>query len=119
APTGETRRGPRDELGERKARADTDRAEFDARRARILAEEAEGRLISRDVAVAAFMSAGVALTRALEEGRRTLVEDLRAAPDARAAAALMRDYERTVRTGFANALAEFAAAADPQTAAAE
>lgn len=120
APAAETRRGgPRDELGERKAVADTQRAEFDARRARILAEEAEGRLISRDVATAAFMSAGVALTRALEEGRRTLIDDLRSAPDARAAATVMRDYERAVRTGFANALAEFAAAADPQTAAAE
>lgn len=120
-PPANARRGEKEpsDLGARKARADTERAEFDARRARILAEEAEGALINRDVATAAFMAAGVALIRALEEGRRTVIEDIRAAADTRAADLVMRKYETQIRTGFAQALTEFAAAADPIAVAAE
>lgn len=106
----------RDELGERKAQADTQRAEFDARRARILAEEAEGALIRREEAVSAFMAIGVAVVRALEDGKRQLIEDVRAADDIRAADLVMRKYIRAVRAALASDLTTQAALADPDLA---
>lgn len=106
----------RDELGERKAVADTQRAEFDARRARILAEEAEGRLIPRDEAVSAFMEIGVAVVRTLEDGKRQLIEDVRAAADIRAADMVMRKYIRAVRAALASDLTQVANAANPDLA---
>lgn len=117
-PAAVVRDRPRDELSERRAKADTDRAEFDARRARIQAEEAEGRLIPREKATGAFMAAGAALVTAQEEGRRGLIDKIRAAPDARSADLALRSYETAVRTAFATSLTEFAALADPDTAAA-
>lgn len=101
---------PINPLGDRKARADVDRAEADARRARILADEAEGRTIPKDVAVAAFMTAGVELTRAMEEQRRAVVEAMRAARDPREADLAMRAYERAVRAAFSHSLANLAEA---------
>jgi hypothetical protein len=85
----------------------------------VLADEAEGRVIARDVAVNAFMAAGVALTRAFEENRRTVIDEVRAAKDAREAALILRTYEKRVRRGFANALTDLADAADPALAAAQ
>ncbi len=110
---------PVDEYGRRKAKADVDRAEADARRARVLADEAEGRVIDRSVAATAFMAAGVALSRAFEENRRVLLEDLRTAKDQREAGLVIRAYEKKIRAGFASGLADMAAAADPALAAAQ
>jgi hypothetical protein len=101
-------------LGDRKARADIDRAEADARRARVLADEAEGRVIDRATAGAAFMAAGIALTRVMEEKRRGLIEQLRAARDNREAELAMRQYERSVRTGFADQLERIAGEAEAE-----
>lgn len=107
------------ELGRRKAKADTETAEFNSRRARILAEEAEGRLIDKDLAVQAFMAAGVALMRAMEEGRRKVVDDIRAARDSRTADMALADYQTAMRAAFANSLADLAIAADPMAQAAQ
>lgn len=98
----------RSELSDRKAQADVSRSESDARRARILADEAEGRLIPRDVAVNAFMSAGTALVRSMEEKRRGLVDAIRASRDTREADLAVRSYETAVRQAFAGALNELA-----------
>lgn len=107
------------DLSKRKAKADTESAEFNARRARILAEEAEGRLIDKDVAVRAFMASGVALLRSMEEGRRKAVDEIRAARDSREADIAMRKHETAMRAAFANALAELAIVADPVALAAQ
>ena len=106
-------------LSARRAEADTARSEAEARRAKVLADEAEGRVISRDTAVNAFTSAGIALVRAMEEARMVAVEELRAANDVREAVLAMRKYENQVRAAFANRLTEFAVAAEPELAAAE
>lgn len=108
-----------DTFGHRRAQADTDRAEADARRAKVLADEAEGRVISRDTAINAFTTAGIALVRAMEEARMGVVDAVRAAPDARGAVMAMQNHEKAVRTAFANALSEYAAASEPVLAAAE
>lgn len=107
------------DLSARRARADTDRAESDARRARILAEEAEGRVISRDTAVNVFVTAGIALVRAMEEARVLAVDEIRAATDTRGALLAMQRHERSIRTAFANSLTEFAQVEEPALAAAE
>jgi len=106
-------------LSARKARADTDRAESDARRAKILADEAEGRVFNRDTVVNAVTTAAIALVRAMEERRVLAVDEIRAAPDTRTALVAMQKHEREVRTAFANALTEFAQASEPTLAAAE
>ena len=108
-----------DPLAARRAEADTARSEAEARRARVLADEAEGRVISRDTAVNAFTSAGIALVRAMEEARMVAVDEVRAANDVREAVLAMRKYENLVRAAFANRLTEFAVAAEPELAAAE
>lgn len=113
------RSGETVDLSARRARADTDRAEFEARRARILAEQAEGKLISRDDAVSAFTAAGIALTRAFEEGRLVSVDDIRAAPERRDALLAMKAYERKVRLAFVQALREIASDAVSEVVAAE
>lgn len=122
-PTETAPRAPRDpeaiDLASRRARADTDRAESDARRAKILAAEAEGRVIGRDAAINAFVTAGIALVRAMEESRVLAVDEIRAAVDNRAALQAMKTYERNLRTTFANALTDFAQAEEPALAAAE
>lgn len=110
---------PRNEFGDRKAKADVERAEAEARRSRILADEAEGRSIPKEAAASAFMAAGAALVRSLEENRRLAVETVRAAKDTREADLAMKAYERALRTAFAGALADIAAAATPETAAAQ
>jgi hypothetical protein len=101
----------RNELGDRRAKADLDRAESDARRARVQADEAEGLVINRDTAVHAFRSAAVALNSAFDQGRRAAVEAIRAAKDAREADLAMRAYERAVRAAFASALTDIVAVA--------
>lgn len=113
------RSGETVDLSARRARADTDRAEFEARRARILAEQAEGKLISRDDAVSAFTASGIALTRAFEEGRLVAVDDIRAAPERREALLAMKAYERKVRVAFVQALREVAMNAVVEVAATE
>lgn len=114
---------PRDtvanDLSARRAHADTQRAESDARTAKIKADEAEGRVINRDAAVNAFVTAGIALVRAMEEGRVLAVDEIRGAADTRAALAAMQRNERAMRTAFANSLTEFAVASEPALAAAE
>lgn len=114
---------PRDpvanDLSARRAQADTQRAESDARTAKIKADEAEGRVINRDAAVNAFVTAGIALVRAMEEGRVLAVDEIRAAADTREALAAMQRHERSMRTAFANSLTEFAVASEPALAAAE
>lgn len=107
---------PPDELSRRRAKADTEKAEFDARRARIQAEEAEGRLVPREVAIAAFMAAGTALVAAMEQARRGLIDEVRAAKDGREADTAVRRYERAMRAAFASSLTDYAAAASPDTA---
>lgn len=99
---------PVDEFGRRKAKADVERAEFDARRARVLAEEAEGRLINRDVAINAFMTVGASIVQAFEQHRRQAIEEVLAAKDERAAALAMKAYERRVRAALAGSLASIA-----------
>lgn len=106
-------------FGDRRAQADTERAEADARRAKVLADEAEGRVINRDTAINAFTTAGIALVRAMEEARMTAVDEVRAANDVREAVLAMRKYENLVRSAFANRLTEFAAGEEPALAAAE
>lgn len=113
------RSGETVDLSARRARADTDRAEFEARRARILAEQAEGKLISRDDAVSAFTASGIALTRAFEEGRLVAVDDIRAAPERREALLAMKAYERKVRVAFVQALRDVAANAVVEVVATE
>ena len=106
-------------FGDRRAQADTERAEADARRARVLADEAEGRVINRDTAVNAFTTAGIALVRAMEEARMVAVDEVRAANDVREAVLAMRKYEALVRSALANSLTDFAASSEPVLAAAE
>ena len=108
-----------DPLAARRAEADTARSEAEARRAKVLADEAEGRVISRDTAVNAFTSAGIALVRAMEEARMVAVDEVRAANDVREAVLAMRKYENQVRAAFANRLTAFAEAVEPELAAAE
>jgi hypothetical protein len=100
----------RNEMGDRKAAADVSRAESDARRARILADEAEGRMLPRQAAANAFIAAGAALVRTLEEQRRPLIDAVRAARDHREADLAVKAYERTLRAKFASSLADLAAA---------
>lgn len=106
-------------FGDRRAQADTERAEADARRARVLADEAEGRVINRDTAVNVFTTAGIALVRAMEEARMVAVDEVRAANDVREAVLAMRKYENLIRGAFASSLTEYAAASAPLLAAAE
>lgn len=108
-----------DPLGARRAEADTARSEAEARRARVLADEAEGRVINRDTAVNAFTTAGIALVRAMEERRMAAIDEVRAANDVREAVLAMRKHENAVRAAFANALTEFAVTSEPVLAAAE
>ena len=121
-PVGAKASAPRDpvanDLSARRAQADTQRAESDARTAKIRADEAEGRVINRDAAVNAFVTAGIALVRAMEEGRVLAVDEIRAAADTREALAAMQRHERAMRTAFANSLTEFAVASEPALAAA-
>lgn len=107
------------ELSKRKAIADTETAEFNARSAKMRALEMEGRLIDKDLTRMAFQSAGVALLRALEDNRRRTVDDIRVARDGREADQVMRKYETTVRAAFASALTDLALAADPVALAAQ
>ncbi|PHY20918.1 hypothetical protein [Caulobacter sp. BP25] len=107
------------ELAKRKAIAETETAEFNARSARIRAQELEGRLIDKDVAQLAFQAAGVALMRAMEDNRRRTLDDIRVARDGREADQAMRKYETTVRAAFASALSDLALAADPVALAAQ
>lgn len=111
--------GNLDPLAQRKAKADTERAESEARRAAVLAAEAEGRSIRKEVAVSAFRAAGVALARTLEEKRASAIEALASPLAARAADLAMRAYEREVRAAFAASLMDIAASADPQAMAAQ
>lgn len=103
---------PRDhassELSARRAQADTQRAESDARTAKIRADEAEGRVINRDEAVSAFMAAGVALVRAFDQGRVLAVDEIRGAADSREALAAMQRYERSVRATLVESLRDLA-----------
>lgn len=108
-----------DPLAARRAEADTARAEAEMRRARVLADEAEGRVINRDTAINAFTTAGIALVRAMEEARMVAVDEVRAANDVREAVLAMRKYENLLRASFANSLSEFATASTPELAAAE
>ncbi len=108
-----------DPLAARRAEADTARAEAEMRRARVLADEAEGRVINRETAINAFTSAGIALVRAMEEARMVAVDEVRAANDVREAVLAMRKYENLLRASFANSLSEFATASTPELAAAE
>lgn len=107
------------DLSARRAQADTTRAEDDARLAKIKADMAEGRVIDRAAAENAFVTAAVALVRAMEEGRVLAVDEIRGAADTRAALAAMQRHERAMRTAFANSLTEFAVASEPALAAAE
>ncbi|MDR7232283.1 hypothetical protein J2X45_003389 [Caulobacter sp. BE264] len=107
------------ELAKRKAIADTETAEFNARSAKIRAQELEGRLIDKDQVSLAFQAAGVALLRAMEDKRRGVVDAIRAAQDARGADQAMRTYERDVRAAFAHALNDLALAAQPEALAAQ
>lgn len=107
------------ELSKRKAIADTETAEFNARSAKIRAQELEGRLIDKDQVTLAFQAAGVALLRAMEDKRRGVVDAIRAAQDARGADQAMRSYERDVRAAFAHALNDLALAAQPEALAAQ
>lgn len=107
------------ELSKRKAIADTETAEFNARSAKIRAQELEGRLIDKDQVTQAFQAAGVALLRAMEDKRRGVVDAIRAAQDARGADQAMRSYEREVRAAFAHALNDLALAAQPEALAAQ
>lgn len=107
------------ELSKRKAIADTETAEFNARSARQRALEMEGRLIDKDVARMAFQSAGAALVRALEDNRRRTIDEIRFARDGREADLVMRKYETTLRAAFASALTDLALAADPVALAAQ
>jgi hypothetical protein len=105
-------------LSRRKAVADTETAEFNSRRARILAQEAEGRLLDKAVAMQAFMAAGAALVRALEDGRRKAVDSVRAAKSSREADLAMRAHEHAVRAAFAEALKDLAGEVQPEASAA-
>lgn len=107
------------DLSKRKAVADTETAEFNARSAKMRALEMEGRLIDKDLAKAAFQSAAVALLRALEDNRRRTVDDIRVARDGREADQVMRKYETSVRAAFASAVSDLALAADPVALAAQ
>lgn len=107
------------DLSKRKALADTETAEFNARSAKMRAMELEGRLIDKDLTRMAFQSAAVALLRALEDNRRRTVDDIRVARDGREADQVMRKYETTVRAAFASALSDLALAADPVALAAQ
>lgn len=107
------------ELAKRKAIADTETAEFNARSAKIRAQELEGRLIDKDLVAMSFQAAGVALLRAMEDKRRGAVDAIRAAQDARGADQAMRSYERDVRAAFAHALNDLALAAQPEALAAQ
>jgi len=118
APAG-NRDPAKDELSARRARADTERAESDARRAAVLAAEAEKQVVNRDAATNAIVAAGIALLRAMEERRVLAVDEIRAAPDTREALIAMKRHEREIRTRFANALTDLAGASDPALAAAE
>lgn len=107
------------ELSKRKAIADTETAEFNARSAKIRAQELEGRLIDKDLVALSFQAAGVAMLRAMEDKRRGVVDAIRAAQDARGADQAMRKYEAGVRAAFAHALNDLALAAQPEALAAE
>ncbi len=108
-----------DPLAGRKAKADTERAESEARRAAVLAAEAEGRSIRREVAVSAFRAAGVALRSALEERRTSLIDALGSPLAPREADLAMKAYERAVQSAFASSLMDVAASANPQAMAAQ
>lgn len=95
---------PVDEFGRRRAKADVERAEHDARRARVLADEAEGRVVNRDVAISAFMTVGASIVQAFEQHRRQAVEELLAAKDEREALIVMRAHERRIRAALAASL---------------
>lgn len=97
------------EMGQRKSSADVMRAEADARRARILADEAEGLMIRRDDAISAFRAAGIALVRAFEQRRHVAIAEIRAAKDPREAAAAMEKHEQAIRLALASALTKLAA----------
>lgn len=107
------------ELAKRKAIADTETAEFNARSARMRALEMEGRLIDKGLVEGVFKSAAAALLQAFEQNRRRSLDEIRAASDARAAEKALRDYETTVRAAFASSLSDLALAADPVALAAQ
>jgi hypothetical protein len=107
-----------DEFGRRKAKADVDRAESEARRSRVLADEAEGRVINRDVAINAFRTVGAAIVQAFEQHRRQAVEELLAAKTEREAAIVMKGHERRIRQALAGSLSQIADQAEASAGAA-
>lgn len=85
------------EFVERQRQAQLDRDEQAARLARLKADEAEGKIIRRDEAIAAFRSIAAILVQGFEARRRKIVGRIRAATDTRGAEIAMRDEEADLR----------------------
>lgn len=89
---------PVDHLSGRARIAKVEKDEHDARRAKVLADEAEGRVIDKAAAVASFRAIAVALLQGFESERRELVRKIRSAASEREAEiAVRRDYEPSLR----------------------
>ena len=85
------------EFIERQRQAQLDREEQQARLARHRADEAEGKTVRRDDAVAAFRAIAAVIVQSFDARRRKTVLRIRAAADTRAAEIIMREEEDALR----------------------
>lgn len=80
-----------DSFAARSRIARIEKEEHDARRARVLADEAEGRVVLKADAARAFSAIGTVLAQWFETNRRIIVSKLREAADQRAGETMMRN----------------------------
>lgn len=85
------------EFVERQRAATLETEEQKARLARIRADEAEGKIVRRDEAVAAFRSIAATLVQGFDARRRKICQRIRAASDLRGAEIAMREEEADLR----------------------
>jgi hypothetical protein len=86
-----------DEVQGRSRNARVEKEESDARLARVRADEAEGRVVAKADALAAFTAIGAVLVQGFDGSRRRICQRIRGADDQRQAEIVMREEEGLLR----------------------
>lgn len=104
---------PSDDASRRIRLAKAAREEDEARSARVRADREEGLVILKADAVLAFQAVAAELIKGFDTQRRSIVQKIRSAGDARQAEIVMRnDYERTLQVLIVRALGDMAELAE-------
>jgi hypothetical protein len=88
---------PIDEMHGRSRSARVEKEESDARLARVRADEAEGRVVGKADALAAFTAIGAVLVQGFDGARRRICQRIRGAADQRQAEIILREEEGLLR----------------------